>query len=78
MAHMAFFSVGSAGAGRHSRSMSSREQRLMRELFHLADANKDGVVDYEEYARMFSGKGLSITKEEVRAVFDMMDKNRDM
>ncbi len=61
----------------HKRARTEKERRLMKELFHLADENRDGVIDYAEHAKHFRRRGLNLTDEEVRRIFDMADKNKD-
>lgn len=49
----------------------------MRELFKMADANKDGCLDYQECVRMFRSKGVKISEADIRKLFDKADRNKD-
>ena len=39
-------------------------------LFRMADKNRDGMLDLEEYAIMFNKKGLKLSREEIKEVFE--------
>ena len=60
-----------------TKATTDKEKYLMKELFAAADRNKDGHIDYKEYARMFTAKGLRLSEEEVKKVFEAADKNND-
>ena len=46
-------------------------------LHSYADQNKDGRLDYKEYANLMRSKGMTISDAEVKYLFDMADKNED-
>jgi Ca2+-binding EF-hand superfamily protein len=60
-----------------AKNKSEKQKKLMKELFMLADENKDGKVDYMEYANLFRSKGLNIRDEEIKYLFTQADKNSD-
>jgi len=77
-------SSGGAGAACNvavllrNRASTDRERKLVSELLRAADANRDGVVDYEECAALFRKKGLhGLSARQVREIFEAADKNGD-
>ena len=46
-------------------------------LHSYADQNKDGRLDYKEYADLMRSKGMTISDAEVKYLFDIADKNED-
>jgi Ca2+-binding EF-hand superfamily protein len=59
------------------RASTQKERELMKELFRMADSNRDGSVDFVEYRRIFAKKGLYLSTEEVKDIFNLADKNGD-
>ena len=60
-----------------NKAQNETEKALLREVFKMADKNKDGMLDYDECVRMLRAKGVKIKDEEIRAIFDKADKNKD-
>ena len=51
--------------------------RYLEELFHIADANKDGVLQKDEFVQMLELSGYHFSESMVESMFMMADLDGD-